>query len=123
MDEQFGHFNLGPHTFDVSMSMHKENREKLLKLLQEKEVPANAVAIFEGGSAKTRHDTDHELLFRQESYFHYLFGVKEPDFYGLIDLTTHKSHLFIPKLDEAWAIFMGMVIAVPSKPDHPDSTT
>jgi hypothetical protein len=41
------------------------------------------------GVAKTRNDTDHEPLFRQESYFQYLFGVKEPDCFGILDIVRH----------------------------------
>lgn len=36
-----------------------------------------------------QYDTDREVLFRQESFFHWAFGVKEPDCYGLIDLTRY----------------------------------
>ena len=36
-------------------------------------------------------------MFRQDSKFHYLFGVKEPDFYGAIETDTKKAILFIPK--------------------------
>lgn len=107
MEDQFGHFNLGPHTYDVPMSMHKENRDKLLAGLAG--TSTNAVVLLQGGKAKTRNDTDHEPLFRQESYFHYLFGVKEPDFYGAIDLTTQKAILFIPRLPPTYAIVMGKV--------------
>ena len=37
------------------------------------------------------------MLFRQDSKFHYLFGVKEPEFYGAIETDTKKAILFIPK--------------------------
>lgn len=30
--------------------------------------------------------TDGEMLFRQEAYFHYLFGVNEDGFWGAVDV-------------------------------------
>lgn len=109
MEDQFGHFNLGPHTHDVPMSLHKENREKVVSLLEGTTSFDKAVVLLQGGKAKTRADTDHEPLFRQESYFHYLFGVKEPDFFGALVPATKKSILFIPRLPPSYAIFMGKV--------------
>ena len=59
-----------------------------------------------------RHDTDHEPLFRQESYFHWLFGVREPDFYGALDVKTGRAMLFIPHLPIEYAIWMGKYVRV-----------
>lgn len=92
------------------MSLHKETRHKLQQALaQYREKHANSVVVLEGGKAECRHDTDHEFCFRQESYFHYLFGVKEPDFYGALELDTGKSFLFIPRLPAAYAVWMGTI--------------
>lgn len=52
--------------------------------------------------------------FRQESYFQYLFGVREPDNYGLIHVDTGASHLFIPRLPEVYAVWMGTIFP----PEH-----
>ena len=41
--------------------------------------------------------TDTDILFRQDSKFHYLFGVKEPDFFAAIETDTKKAVLFIPQ--------------------------
>ena len=65
------------------MTMHAGHRERLIARFQTPDTPANAVLLFEGGHAETRHETDHEPVFRQESFFAYLFGVKEPDCYGV----------------------------------------
>lgn len=49
------------------------------------------------------------IVFRQESYFHWAFGVLEPDWFGAIDVDSGKSWLFIPRLPQNYAIFMGKV--------------
>lgn len=56
-----------------------------------------------------RHDTDHECLFRQESYFNWAFGVKEPDMYGAIDIDSGRATLFIPRLPEEVAPWIGAI--------------
>lgn len=66
-----------------------------------------SVVVLQGGQSETRHCTDHEPLFRQESYFHWAFGVEEPDFFGAIDVSDGKSYLFAPKLPDSYAVWMG----------------
>lgn len=46
---------------------------------------------------------------RQESYFHYLFGVQEEDCLGAVDLQTDRSYLFIPRLPDSYAVWMGPI--------------
>lgn len=48
---------------------------------------------------------------RQESYFHYMFGVTEEDFYGAVDLQTDppKAVLFMPRLPDSYAVYMGQI--------------
>jgi len=53
--------------------------------------------LMEGGKQTTRYDTDHEPVFRQESYFHYLFGASQyADCYGVISLPEGEATLFVP---------------------------
>lgn len=52
---------------------------------------------------------DHEHLFRQESFFHWAFGVREPDCYGAIDLDSGAATLFVPRLPESYAVWMGKI--------------
>ena len=48
-------------------------------------------------------------IFKQEGYFHWAFGVLEPDCYGILDLGTGKSHLFIPRLPAEYQVWMGHI--------------
>lgn len=96
-------------TFNIPMSMYAENRGKLFARMSNVDVPANALVLLQGGESVLRYDTDHEPLFRQESFFHYLFGVKEPDCYGALDLTNKKTILFFPYLPEEYAVWMGKI--------------
>jgi hypothetical protein len=43
-------------------------------------------------------------LCRQESYFHYLFGVEEEGYMGALDVRNGKSILFMPRLPESYAV-------------------
>ncbi|KAL9330086.1 hypothetical protein ACSQ67_005089 [Phaseolus vulgaris] len=93
----------------VSMELHVKNREKLLaSLRQHLSDSSNPLHGF-GGEEQTRYDTDHLDLFRQESYFAYLFGVKEPGFYGAIDVATGDSFLFAPRLPSEYAVWLGEI--------------
>ena len=76
---------------------------------QEQQQHHEYICYLEGGRSETRHDSDHEPIFRQESYFHYLFGVKEPDWSGCINLLTGKTTLFMPKLPPEYATIMGKI--------------
>ncbi|XP_039651542.1 xaa-Pro dipeptidase-like [Perca fluviatilis] len=55
-----------------------------------------SVVVLQGGEQKQRYCTDTDVLFRQESFFHWAFGVTEPDCYGAIDVDSGKSILFVP---------------------------
>jgi len=61
-----------------------------------------------GGVEQCRNDSDHELIFRQESYFQYLFGVKEPDWYGVVT-GDGEGVLFAPELGPEFAVWMGKI--------------
>lgn len=40
----------------------------------------------------------------------YFFGVIEPGFFGYVDVTTKKSVLFMPRLPEEYAVWMGKLL-------------
>lgn len=95
----------------VPMVMFKQNRDRLCEQLKKNDkVPRGAVVVLQGGESETRHCSDNEPLFRQESYFHWMFGVEEPDFYGALEVDTGKAILFPPKLPDAYAVWMGQLL-------------
>lgn len=96
-------------TYKVSIAeVFVENRLKVVRRLQESGVP-NGVIYLRGGPVPTRFDTDHEPIFRQESYFWYLSGVKEPDCSLAISVASGEMTLFIPRLPESYATIMGKI--------------
>jgi len=99
------YFWMGPGTHKVPMSMHKLNRQRLF----ERFAGCKGSILVQGGKQKMRHSSDNEPLFRQESYFQWLFGVMEADCFGILNLDTGASILFIPRLAEEYAIWMGEI--------------
>ncbi|KAM1314153.1 hypothetical protein PS2_017599 [Malus domestica] len=97
----------------VPPELHVTNRETLLNSLRrhlsESSRPLYGFVLLQGGEEQNRYDTDHTELFRQESYFAYLFGVREPGFYGAIDIATGKSVLFAPRLPAEYAVWLGEI--------------
>ncbi|KAF8393509.1 hypothetical protein HHK36_021753 [Tetracentron sinense] len=101
------------HPPEIPMELHAINREKLIqsirKHLTSSHRPLQGFVFLQGGEEQTRYCTDHAELFRQESYFAYLFGVREPGFYGAIDIATGKSILFAPRLPAEYAVWLGEI--------------
>jgi Xaa-Pro dipeptidase len=107
--------SLGTDTYHVPLQLFQENRQKLGKQLIDSTQHNHHVVVMQGGPAPLRFDTDHEPVFRQESYFWWLTGVKEPD--CSVVLTVHRAegepsvttNLFIPKLPLSYATIMGQI--------------
>ncbi|XP_057968575.1 uncharacterized protein LOC131158040 [Malania oleifera] len=97
----------------VPLELHATNRDKLLKSLRHhltlSSRPLHGFVLLQGGEEETRYCTDHVDVFRQESYFAYLFGVREPGFYGAIDIATGDSILFAPRLPAEYAVWLGEI--------------
>uniref|UniRef100_A0A8C4RZ68 Xaa-Pro dipeptidase n=1 Tax=Erpetoichthys calabaricus TaxID=27687 RepID=A0A8C4RZ68_ERPCA len=92
----------------VSMTLFAENRRRLCERLRvNPNVPRKSVVVLQGGEQTQRYCTDTDNIFRQESFFHWTFGVTEAGCYGTIDVDTGKSIVFIPKLPESYATWMG----------------
>lgn len=105
----------GNDTLKVPRSMHQLTRQSVVKNLLAAGAQESGFAFVQGGVSTCRHDSDHEDVFRQESSFHYLFGVAEPDCFGGLVLGTGESVLFVPKLPEVYATWMGPIA---SKEDY-----
>ncbi|XP_078338865.1 xaa-Pro dipeptidase-like, partial [Crassostrea virginica] len=99
------------HTLRVPAEPFVQNRKRLAERLRTtNKVPAGSYVLLHGGESETRHCSDHEPIFRQESFFHWAFGVEEPDFYGAIEVDTGRGILFPPKLPDAYAVWMGKLL-------------
>ena len=98
-------YDQGLNTYRVPMALHALNRARLCDRMKQH----RGVVLVQGGDQQLRYDTDHEPVFRQESYFQWLFGVSEPGCYGAVDLETGAATLFVPDLrSEAYEIFCGV---------------
>ncbi|KAJ3593273.1 hypothetical protein NHX12_005608 [Muraenolepis orangiensis] len=100
---------LGKDTLRVSAKLFAENRRRLCQGLKAAGAPPSAVVLLQGGEQKQRYCTDTDQLFRQESFFHWMFGVTEGDCFGAVEVETEKSILFVPKLPESYATWMGEI--------------
>ncbi|KAL3924234.1 MAG: hypothetical protein SGILL_001164 [Bacillariaceae sp.] len=126
--------SLGQDTYRVPLELFAENRQKLANELAKvaaaeasgsdddnnnDDTNRNFVVVLQGGPAPTRYDTDHEPFFRQESYFWWLTGVKEPDCAIVLNISAEENNnkptftttttLLIPKLPASYATIMGKI--------------
>ena len=106
-------FQMGPQTHAVPMVLFRKNREKVLSALRENSaVEKGSFVLLEGGKEVSFNDTDTNLPFRQESYFQYLFGVKEPECFGVLNVDSGESVLFVPRHPEEYATWMGRLLSL-----------
>src|SRR5688500_977759 len=109
MKHEGAYFSLGPLTYKVPMRLHAENRRRLAERLRANGARPGGLVVLEGGPAQFRYDTDTEENFKQESFFKWAFGVKEPDFFGAIEVGSGRSWLFMPRLPREWAVWQGRI--------------
>lgn len=106
-------FQMSESTYAVPMSLFRENRQKVAAAVRQQAGVDNKAYIFlAGGKDIPFNDTDVNHAFRQESYFQYMFGVKEPDCYGVVEVATGKATLFVPRLPEEYATWMGRLLTL-----------
>lgn len=101
-------YSQGLNTYRVPFALYELNRARLVEAMLEQLGPnRNGMILLQGGQQTTRYDTDHEPVFRQESYFHWAFGVSEADVYGAISLPSGNATIFIPRYGMDYEIFCG----------------
>lgn len=104
-----GVFQLGKgKTLAVPMEVHQQARKKLVESFKKASI-SSGIVLLQGGDDQTQYDSDTELVFRQDSWFNNLFGVKEAAFYGAISIETGKCTLFMPRLPESYNIWCGSI--------------
>ncbi|KAM9061427.1 xaa-Pro dipeptidase [Sarcophilus harrisii] len=101
---------LGKETLRVPVALFSLNRKRLCdRLRKNPAVQKCSLVLLQGGEDTNRYCTDTGVLFRQESFFHWAFGVTEPGCFGVIDVDCGKSILFVPRLPESHATWMGKI--------------
>lgn len=108
-------YKLGERGLSVPMQIHQENRsrlcERLRNLWKTSKAPHKSLdgvfVLLQGGTGVMHGGSDVEIVFRQESYFHWAFGGLEPDWYGAIEVSTGRAILFVPEIPENAAVYMG----------------
>jgi len=108
-----GFFRMSSKTAAIPMELFALNRRRLVESLNKnKNVPKGSLILLQGGGDQgvcEGDSSDVGPVFRQESYFHWAFGVLEPDYFGAIDVDTGRSILYQPRLAEDYAIIMGHI--------------
>lgn len=100
----------GYELFPIDYSMHAQNRQRAVRRMLAAHPQAkinHSAMLLHGGVEIDRYDTDTQYAFRQESFFQYLFGVREPGCAGFVDMATHQSVLFVPRQSAEWALWCG----------------
>ena len=94
----------------IDLAMFAEQRQRLVSALGAVTTAARpALALLKGGREISRDSTDANALFRQESYFQYLFGHEAPDCYGSVELPSGRSTIYLPRLPDSFSVWMGQL--------------
>ena len=97
---------INPYT--ISRDMYKEQRQRLSDTLKATTGADDTVAVLlKGASDVPRNYSDTNFFFRQDSYLEYLFGYEVQDCYAAILPGSATSILFVSRMPEAYAVFMG----------------
>lgn len=97
-----GYYSLGLQTCEVPMKLFDENRKRLAAALRDNpSTPQDSVVLLQAGGEQgvcEGDSSDVGPVFRQESFFHWAFGVLEPDYYGAVEVATGRSILFFAQV-------------------------
>lgn len=115
MSEDADVYHVGPSLRVPRRQVHSELRDNCVhrfRQLSGISIEDQGVALLQGGPTAHLYTSDNEPLFRQEAFFHYLFGVSDrEDCWGALDLRTQRSFLFIPRLPQSYAVWMGHILS------------
>lgn len=93
--------------FDKQVFTNRRNKLK-------KEI-SSGIALFLGNQEASYNYPHNEYTFRQDSSFLYFFGIKQPNYAGVIDFDEGKDYIFGNDMDIADIIWMGNL---PGVKDH-----
>ena len=96
----------------MELELFQLNRKRLDEQMQELTDGRKSAVLLQGGKTTHFYDTDVEILFRQEPFFMWTFGVTIPDFYGALIIGHDSSALFAPKLPQDYEIWAGRLKTV-----------
>jgi len=93
----------------IPYCLFAENRQRLCENFKSDHGVSDGLIFLQGGVSETRHATDHEPTFRQESFFWWGTGLREPDMYATIRVSDAHCTLIVPNLPDAYKIWMGPI--------------
>ena len=96
---------INPYT--ISREMYKEQRQRLSASLKATGADDTTAVLLKGASDVPRNYSDTNFFFRQDSYLEYLFGYEVQDCYAAMLAASGLSILFVNRMPEAYAVFMG----------------
>ena len=86
---------------------YKDNRKRFLDIIKSAEKIDNKGLLFlKGPIEQPIYDDDMEFIPVPENLFLYLFGVAEPDTYGILDFQTGNALLFVRLADPTKSFWM-----------------
>lgn len=104
------YYSVGKETFKLQMQMFADNRQKLVNRLKKDHPDITSGLIFlMGGKQTCRYSSDTDIVFRQESFFQWAFGARDPDIFGVIDVANGDATLIIPKYPAEYVVWFGEI--------------